>query len=240
MKKISKFKTGLSAAALLVSLAAASNVYADVNSGMLYGTYLGVDAVASKLKFEKDYGENIFSKKLAPGLNFFVGHMFHENFGAEVGFEIEKKMKRTTNVNSGTMVANRVVPNTSGFESYKTDFKQYHTYLGVAAKANLVANIFASLMVGGVFSHVSAKFSIFDNGLHNVSPSVDRSFSKTKLTFLVRGLVEQKFHDQFSVRALVSWKNTSTINMDAKEGSYPFKVKTRNSFSPGLGITCYL
>ncbi|MGD0466574.1 MAG: outer membrane beta-barrel protein [Gammaproteobacteria bacterium] len=240
MKKIPFIKKQLnvSVLAFVMGLSVTSSAYAN------HSTYLGADAVYGSTKFKKDYGANIFSKKPAPGLNLFVGHMFNENFGAELGFEVYKKMKRTENqINEGTIVAGFAVPIGMKWESYKTTLVQRHPYFGAIIKTNITDNNSVSLLVGASLSHIKAQYTIFNDGsgVHTVNGDTTRTFSKTKLIPIIRATLEHKFNKQFGVRTILSWKNTSAFKLKSQERpSSATLIKAKDTFNIGIGATYYI
>jgi len=202
-------------------------------------TYAGIDAVYNSMKFKGGYGDNVISKKSAPGLNLFVGHMFHNNFGAEVGFEIEKKMKRSSTVYPGALVSGVLVqPGYISF-SYDSTIKQRHPYLGVLGKCNLFDNTFISFLVGGSLSHINAKYIVTSSGAGPAYNGTTKSFSKTKLIPVIKASLEHKVTDRFGIRALITWKNTSAIKMTAKENGTS-TLKPKNTFNLGIGALYYI
>ena len=199
-------------------------------------TYAGIDAVYNSMKFKGGYGDNLF-KKNAPGLNLFVGHMFHENFGAEAGFEYDKRMKRSVQVNGSELiggVANTGIP----YINYDSKVKQNHPYIGVVGKYGFLNNTFVSLMVGGSLSHIKANYVITGTSLGSLLNGTTRSYSKSKLIPIVRASVEHKFAEQFGIRGLIAWKNTSAIKMQAQENN-TYVIKPKDSFSFGIGALYY-
>ena len=242
MKKIPIIKKQLNASALafITGLSIASCAYADTN----HSTYLGADAVYSIMKFKQDFGGNIFSKKPAPGLNLFVGHMFNEHFGAEVGFEFYKKMKRTEDqIKEGTMVAG--VPVLEGFnwESYRTSLSQRHPYFGVIVKTNITDNNSVSLLTGAFLSNIKAQYIIFNDGSeeHSIYGDTIRTFSKTKLVPMIRATLEHKFNNNIGIRTLLTWKNTSVFKVKSQESSSGnTQIKSKDTFNIGLGVTYYI
>jgi hypothetical protein len=236
MKKISlQKKLNASAFAFVVALSATS--YSHAHECKICETYVGLDAVYNVMKFKTDFGGNIFAKKGAPGLNVFVGHMFHEHFGAELGFEVEKKMKRTETIPAGQKVNGFPVGAVQRSESYNTEVTQNHPYLGLIGRINIVDNSVASLLVGVSASHIKAKQNLFSIG--GAATNVTETFSKTKFIPIVRASIEHKFNDKFGVRALAAWKNTSQFKLNPKEGGTD-QVKLKNSFSFGLGAMYYI
>ena len=190
MKKISvvnkKLNFGsLAVGAILTASSFSSIAHANANIGT--SNYVGIDAVYSSMKFKKDYGDNIFSKKMIPGINIFAGHMINENFGAEIGYEVDKKMKRTEKVSAGATVAGIFVdPNVVSFQSFKTSIKQHHAYLGgIAKKAIFDDNNIVGLMLGVSISHIQAKYNIFADSTP-ISRDITRTFSSTKPIAIIR------------------------------------------------------
>lgn len=244
MKKISVVNKKLTfgsfaVAAILTASSFSSIAHANVNTGT--GNYVGIDAVYSSMKFKKDYGDNIFSKKMIPGINIFAGHMVNETFGAEIGYEVAKKMKRTETVNAGATVAGIFIdPTGARFMSYNTFFKQHHAYLGaVAKKAIFNDNTLIGLMLGVSVSHIQARYNVFAD---NFGPRNDtRTFSKTKPISLVRASIEYKFTDKLGLRGLATWKNTSQFKIKSEENSSSnAEIKLKDTFNLGLGISYYM
>lgn len=236
MKKISlQKKLNASAFAFVVALSATS--YSHAHGNVAGESYVGLDAVYNFMGFKSGYGDNMF-KKSAPGLNLFVGHMFHENFGAEAGFEYDKKMKRSVTLNPGDLAAGIAVLGIAGAVSFDSTLKQNHPYIGLVGKYNVFDNTFISLMVGGSLSHINAKHVVTGTAQSSSITGTTRTYSKNRLIPLIRATIEHKFTDRFGLRALVGWKNTSSIKMSSKEtGQQTLKLK--DSFNIGVGGLFY-
>jgi hypothetical protein len=235
MKKISlQKKLNASAFAFVVALSATS--YSHAHGNVAGESYVGLDAVYNFMGFKSGYGDNMF-KKSAPGLNLFVGHMFHENFGAEAGFEYDKNVKRSNTAGPGSRVCGASISGNT--ISYDSKLKQSNPYVGLVGKYNVFDNTSVALMVGGSLSHVNAKYTITSNTLNIAGVNgTATTFSKTRLLPVVRGSVEHKVTDRFGLRALVTWRNTSAIKMTAKETNLQ-QVKLKDTFSLGIGALYY-
>ena len=235
MKKISFLEKKLNVSAFAFVVAMAATSYSHAHGAHHHGnaTYVGLDAVYNWMGFKQDYGQNIF-KKQAPGLNVFVGHMFHQNFGAELGFEWDKKVKKDVTIAANEKVAGSIVSTTAS-QVYKTKIDQTHPYLGVLAKTHLMNNTSISLLVGASLSNIKAKYDLS-------TPSVaTRTFKKTKLIPLVRLAVEHKISDKFGIRGLVAWKNTSAFKVKSQETpSTTTEIKLKDTFNVGFGVAYYL
>jgi hypothetical protein len=224
----------LSLAAITLSMVASSGVgYAITAKG---STYMGVDIVYNSMKFKQDYGHNVLSKKAAPGLNLSVGHMFYNNFGAEVGFEIEKNMKRTARLNKGEKIGGQLLDNPLlSYITYNSTLRQHHAYIGAFYKHSIFNNTFVSFMLAGSLSYLSANYIVMDS-FPGGSNGTTRSFSKNKLIPLIKCSIEHKITNSFGIKALLGWKNTSAIKMTARETT-GHTIKPKNTISMALGAT---
>lgn len=243
MKKIFlEQKFNASAIAIVAMLSTSPFYLAQAQAAGSSSNYVGVDAIYSSMKFKKDYGDNIFNKKMIPGINVFAGHMFNENWGVEAGYEADKKMKTDNiRVNSGPMVAGNMVEAGHLFLDYNTAFKQYHTYLGAIGKYNAFNNnnLFASLMLGISMTHVNANLIILRN-IVVTHINLTRSFTNTKLIPIIRATLEYKVTDQLGFRASTTWKKTSTFKMLAKEQPSTAIIKLKDTINIGAGVIYYI
>lgn len=233
----SKLNNNISKIALVAALSAISSANAETKA--FDGTYVGIDAIYSNMKFKQNYGENIFSKKWTPGLNLFVGHMFNENWGAEVGYEAEKKMKSSNTAIAGEQLAGTKVPTNMIDLSFDSIIKQRHPYAGIIGKYKLFDNIFVSLMLGGSLSHISARYTYTASQSGPGPVGTVRNYSKTRLIPLVKGIVEYKFPNQLGIRGVLAWKNTSAIKMHCKE-SNNLIIKAKDTINFGIGVSYYI
>lgn len=232
---VSKLNSNASKLALIAALSASSISYASAPS-----TYVGIDAVFSKMGFKQNYGENIFSKKVTPGVNVFVGHMFTEHFGAELGYEVDKKMKRTATIYAGEYLTGVHITPGAGLNwaSFNTTLKQSHPYLGFIAKTNVFGdNSYISLMLGMAVSNITAKYHYFKNDMRDANDT--KNFSKTKPIAIARIAYEYKFNDKFGLRTILGWKNTSAFKVSSKE-NLAAQIKLKDSFNFGVGASYYI
>jgi hypothetical protein len=216
-------------------ISTASNVYAVESTTNTPSFYLGADAVYSRMGFKGNYGSNIFEKS-APGINVFVGHLFNNNFGAEVGFEIEKKEKKSGNINAGTYFAGWVVPPMGGF-SFNSEVKQRHPYLGLVGNLNINNDFFVQGLLGVSVSNVHAKYTWTDSALNFADAA---TFSKTKPVAMVRLSVGYKLTDKFDVRAYTTWRNTSNIKIKSPDTTRGNLIKLKDTYNVGLGVVYHI
>lgn len=230
----------------IVTLCATTYSYAKAND---FTYFSGVDYLYSKTKFKEDFGGNIIFTKPISGLNVFVGRMFNEHFGAEIGLEFYRKMEKTVNrISSGVVVAGATVPNSEPgdppyWESFKTTFSQRHPYIGIVIKTNLTENNILSLFSGASLSSIRIQYTIFDGADFSISPvpAMVRTFSKTKVIPMLRATIEHKCNNKLGIRALVGWKQTSLFKMKSQENNISNAcIKAKDSFNFGVGAIYYI
>lgn len=238
MKTI-KLNKALLSTIMATAAIATSSVYAH-NSKADAQFYVGADAMYSKLGFKQDYGKEIFSKKFAPGINLFAGHMFNENFGMELGWEMYKKMKRSATVTSGNKAAGVYIDPAIRFVDYDTKIAQNYPYIGAVAKTNILgSDNLISLMIGASIANIKAQYTVVRT---NGGPlNTIRNFNQTKPILIAKAMFEHKFNNNFGLRATATWKNTSRFKIKSKEDSASKEeIKLKDSLSFGLGATYYI
>lgn len=240
MKKIFKKKLHIGSFVVLF------NVIFPSHAGINNTTYFGADIVISSTKFKKDFGSNIISKKLIPGLNLFMGHMFNKYFGLEFGIEFYKKMNRVeTIIGDGAIVLGEKLPvgPPEYWESHKTSFAQRHVYLGIIGKINVNENNVFSLLVGVSLPHMKFQHTVFDDsdGYIRNDGNIIGIFCKNKIIPTIRATIEHKFNDKIGVRALLSWKNSATFKIKplTNQSARP-TIKAKDTYTFGIGIAYYM
>ena len=244
LKLQKKLLSGTGALSVIVAtsiMSIASNVYAGEGGVTVTSNpsfYLGADAVYSKTGFKKNYGDNTFAKS-APGINIFVGHMFNDNFGLEVGYEFEKKQKKNGNLNDGlnegVYFVGQPVP-ADVVLSFKSEIKQRHPYLGLIGNVNINDNFFAQALAGVSVSNINAKCTYVEN---QYNQSGNLRFSKTKPIAMVRLSIGYKLTDKFDLRAYTTWRNTSRFKVVA-EGLKAMSIKLKDTYNVGLGVVYHI
>lgn len=200
--------------------------------------YVGVDIVQSYMKFHNDFGGNIFAKS-APGINLFVGHMFNENFGFEIGYEVEKKKQRHATILAGNTVAGNTINLLDEFESYYTTLKKKQPYFGFIAKMPVTDTNFLQLLLGYSLVKVTAKSLLTANG--DSPDNFFKSYIKTKAVPMVRVAFEHKYTNNFSIKTFLSWRNTNQIKIFSQEiSNLTYQLKSKDSMNIGAGLVYYI
>jgi len=228
------FKAGALSVIVITSMAsmAANSRYINDSANFNASFYLGVDAIYSNMKFRTNYGSNIFAKATA-GINGFVGYMFTDSFGVEMGYEAEKKRKKTSVVDGGKYVAGWLVPQGMGSVTFISKVQQQHPYLGITSNANFGDEGFISTLVGVSLSHIHAQYDMVQPKFVMNQYS---TFSKTKLVIMARLAIGYKLADHIAIRTFVTWRDTPVFKINSKENVIGKLIKLDNSFNIGLGL----
>jgi predicted nucleic acid-binding Zn-ribbon protein len=212
-------------------------------------TYVSVAALYAKTRLENDYGGNIFSKKMVPGINCAFGYRFDEFWGGEAGFEIEKLNKRSVNVPNGEKIFGVVVNQpTLIYSSYSSKINQHNIYIGVTSKYNIFNNnYFISILAGGALWHLKANTNLLGEQLYvgagatNFAPrNITNEFYTTKLIPLIRIIFEYANTKKYGVRLFSTWKNTGNTEIKPDYSGNNYSIKFKSSLNTGLGFYYYL
>ncbi|MDB6097066.1 MAG: hypothetical protein JWM09_1344 [Francisellaceae bacterium] len=199
-------------------------------------SYVGVDAQIRSTSYKAGYGDNIM-KKTAPQGNVFAGFKFHENFGLEVGYQFAKGKNKFTSIAVGGIV-NGIAVGSPGVTS--SEFQTKAKYNGF----NLNLNAYIPLdkeynldFVGYVgLEHLKVNIDRINVTINNRIPYGNlQNFKKTK-TVARAGLgIQKTFDENWGLRALVGWENTSKFKLipAAKPLTY---ASLKDTVSYGIGI----
>ena len=198
MKKI---KSLVVASALVfsgVSVAEMCDVTPFVGLGYQYGS----------MKAKNDWAK--VANKKQDGALAFVGAKFHENFGAELGWEqSSSKNRQTTAVGTFDGVATN-----NGTQKVKT--KVSGGYVDLQGYLPVVDNfeVLGSLGMGSVVAKINSTVDVLSSVAHK-----NKLNQKSKRSLVGRVGVGAKymFTDMFGVRVMAKWENTSRIKLKNKD-----------------------
>jgi len=241
MKKlILNNKINTSVFAFIIAVSANSSSHATVNS-----TYIGADVIYTKTRFQSGFGDNVFSKKMAPGVNLFAGLMFNKYLGGEIGFEVDDP-NSDINYAAGSEAVFGVANNNASliYSGYQAKINQNHLYFGLIAKTNIFDKNFFSILIGGSVSHIKARANLFGKyinffGGEFIPTDAVYTFDKNKLIPIVKIKFGYKCNDNSNINLSSTWKKTSKINITSQESSGSM-VKLKNSINVGLGFSYYI
>ena len=234
---MSKMKMKL-AATVFASVAsiAASSVGASVwNGDCDLVPYVGIDAQWRHMSFKKDFGKDQTAENYPQG-NAYVGLKVTPFFGVELGYE------STTNKNKNSTVLGR--DRTFGFIflpdehernqsfNFKTKTKIHGPHLDFVGFLPISDEYCLDLVgsLGVAYLKSKATFTLQDP----LAPSLSLT-SKSKWVARVGLGVQQMITDQFGVRAMATWENTSQLKLKVKGKNEP-SGRTEDSFILGLGL----
>ncbi len=235
----------LNVSAFLFIIISLANSYSQVAKALETGnsTYIGLDAIYSSTKFKPDYGNNVFSKRMTPGINLSLGHMFNNHFGAEIGVEVDAPNNDIKHVSENDITFG--VPGSnplSIFDAYKSKINQSHLYIGAIAKSEIFDKNFISVLIGASLSRIRAKANLFGQEyivLGFESNDITSTFNKTKAIIIGKIAFEHQINNNFSIKFLSSWKNTEKIKITAQESSNK-TIKFKDSITVGVGLAYLL
>jgi len=210
--------------------------------------YVGLDAQVRYMPFKENFGKNLF-KKYSPQGNIYGGLRLHENFGVELGYELNKKKSKTTDVHQGDGQLGGVVNPDPDVETYisKVKIKGWHFdlvgYYPVNLYGECQTDLIASVGLGVKTLTADNDWSAY-NGVPNTAAfraAQYRSFKKRKTTFRLAAGVQQLVTENFGVRALVGWENTGRFkaikSIQSPNGSSSISLKNTFQYSLGVYLT---
>lgn len=237
MKLYSFLKYFINTLIFIVSLCVITNA----NAG---STYFGIDALYSNTRLKKDFGGNVFSRRMAPGVNFSLGHMFNNNFGAEVGFEIDDRNSDVIYVPGNEAVFGILQNNPDlHYALYKSKVNQNYKYIGITTTTTFNNN-FISLLIAESLSSIKAKTNLLGEIIDDIfgDPEfISRDnisiFNKNKLIPIIKISFGYKNNDYF-INLFSSWKNTSKINIKSQDSPDTMKeiIKFKNTCNFGIRL----
>jgi hypothetical protein len=197
--------------------------------------YSGFDVQMRNMGFKKGYGDNTFEKQYPQG-NLFVGLMFNEFFGLELGYEKTLNKSRHTSFAGGDVLLGNVAPaGTSGkFQSKGQIFGPNFNIVGIYQLCQeYPIEIFGS--VGAAF--LTAKFDRNLVEFMGRSVSSLRTFDREKTVWRVGAGIQYLLAGCLGFRANVGWENTSQISLYTREVlANPPQIKLQDSLLFGLGL----
>jgi hypothetical protein len=241
MKTYSFLKYFINTIIFIVSLCVISNA----NAG---STYFGIDALYSNTRLKRAFGGNVFSRRMAPGVNFSLGHMFNNYFGAEVGFEIDDRNSDVIYVPGNEDVFG-VKPNNQFliYSIYQSKINQNHSYISLKANFNVFNNFSISSLLGSSLSNFKIKTILLSDhenygfGHTIINRNFTSIFNKTKMIFFAKLNLNFKLENRYNINLFSAWKNTSNIQIKSHESTInnPEIIKFKNFINIGIGLYYY-
>lgn len=199
------------------------------------GPYAGFDFQLRKMGFEQGYGDNIFETQYPQG-NFFVGLMFTEFLGLELGYEKTLNKTRNSRFTAGDMIlGNMAIAGTSG--QFKSHGQVYGPHINIIGIYQLCQEypfeIFGSIGA----AYLTAKFDRNLVELNGIPRANRRSFEREKTIWRAAVGAQYLLADCIGLRASLGFENTSQMNLFSREPvSNPSEIKLKDSLLLGLGL----
>jgi len=218
--------------------------------------YVGIDMQQRNMNFQKNYGANIFSRKLMQN-NIYLGVRPIENFGLELGHQSSQNSSKTTMVLEGDYLLGQLVnpavtaPNEIPFILTQTSIRTQGTHLNVIkffptkySQTEFVAALGLTVL--------SVKFQykqLADSELGSYAAEdvldTTRNFSSRRVIPRAMVGIQQKWTELLGFRASFVYENTrkfkQMLSKDVTEGlqlpgDRELKASLRNSITYGLGV----
>lgn len=210
--------------------------------------YVGADAQVRQTFFVRDYGNNLFKERVPQG-NFFIGTKIHEYLGFELGYMTAFSAHRNAVFESPTSLPGRDEPIDPGEKLLYTTTSKID-----GINANLMffipANEKNNFIIGLGVARLRAYFKIIQTGdetraytpaeIAHESPE----FVRKKCVAQAKFGIQHKLTQNLGLRALVGWENTKKFKTFTPKAMLDgigdkYKLRLRDSFNCGLGITWY-
>lgn len=202
--------------------------------------YAGVEAIQTNQNYKTGFGKDIF-KKNPQDYNIFAGFNFTKHFGIEAGYEFQpKRSKNTTLVAGQASLSNEFLVG-SDTETYTSNIRGYHPYLGLFAELEQCYPWFGKIkyqaLVGASFSTIKAQATNIAFDGVPIDPFVS-TFSKYKTVFLAKLMIGHNFTDHFGLRISGQYRNLSTFKINSS-GTSTAILKLKDTWGVGIGLTYY-
>lgn len=214
----------------------------NANADTFSKPYIGLELLQSNMRFVNFYGDTVFAKN-PQFLNIFTGIKFHDNFGIEAGYGIQKRKKRTSKIYDGESVGGTTYDGAglSAWQVYQSSIKSRQLYLGIFGEDKLfcmdkaffkiLIGISSTYTDGWLYPEYDAQeiFSHADRSLQR------RSFKKHKILPIVRASVMYKITDNFNFGFTGSWRQLSRVKIFSEQyNDRGNEIRLKNAFSAGL------
>ena len=206
--------------------------------------YVGVDAQARFMGLKKDFGGNLAAKTYPQG-NVFVGLRFCDYWGVEAGYESTTKRNRTATIlgndNAFGEPVDPDLPN--DINKFETKTKIYGPNINIIGFYPISKEYCVDLIgsVGLAYSKIKIEnvqtigageeLSIQNSELFR------KTFKKSKVIARANLGIQKMINNQFGIRVMVGWENTSRLNnIKVVNFSSDLVAKARDSVNVGFGI----
>lgn len=201
--------------------------------------YAGADVQQRTMKFEENFGGNLFENRFGQ-VNIYAGARLFDYFGFQVGFEKTGDKDRTNILNEGEFYLGTLILPGDGIETHvtQTQLQGYYAdlvgFLPICPRYNV--DLFLTL---GLVRHKLQLTDILTeiDGFPVFGDTIRTYENKKTLARVTAGIQSQPF-PYLGVRIVGGWENTSRFNhlksIEAPNAATDVNVK--DSYFIGLGL----
>lgn len=215
-----------------------TSVNAAMQDFCLPDFYAGADLQLRDLRFQPNYGGNIYKSRDYPQANFYFGLMGNEYIGIEAGYEASRGRTHTVLLPKKSIAFGAAGPEDDIILKTVARFRAFHSSI-VGFLPICDSKKFKFLASVG-FANVQVKLQENATQVANIPVSTTPGlFFQSKIVLRLMTGLQYMCTDYFGLRTSVTWENTaqlSNIEMFRTKNQVDLRAKARNSFAYGLGI----
>lgn len=185
--------------------------------------YIGAEFGKSKLKVTYDDMKNVFANN-PKVYNIFMGMPVSEHINIELGYEFQKRLKKTRISRNITNSDLRVTSPYAGVILSKEIPRLKDTSLGIMVGASI------STINANVTRNVTTGRNRFGN---IVVPTTDK-FNKTRLIPMIKIAGEIPISNKLKIRCSFTWRNTSKFRFINNDTASSLSLNNSTSISAGI------
>lgn len=201
--------------------------------------FAGVDAHMRNMKFEDQFGGQLFAERFGQ-YDIYGGIKLFQYFGLMIGHQRTREKQRDSIINEGEQYLGILLLPGDGVESHRSHAKLRGTHIDLMGFYPICPRYSVELFAtaGLIRNHLQLEDHFYaQDGFLFDEPIVNHWDNKKTVTRLSAG-VQATFFKHVGLRALIGWENTAKIK-DLKPVEVPESrtlVNAKNSFIYGIGI----
>jgi len=210
-------------------------------------SYLGAEAIQTNQNYKLHHGRRVF-KENTRDVSIFAGFKFSHYFGAELGYELQPKKRKT--VSAGFSTAIPAGEDTFNDQSYAASITStnsiqgHHPYVGIFGEYKLqsahLERMRFQAMVGASVSKVKIRQDILSTtGTLPADYIVGNTLTgtRTKVVPMIKLSAVHDFTKRFAVRLSVNYQNLRLIRVKIDQDlTHSQSIRLRDTFGIGLGV----
>jgi hypothetical protein len=217
----------------IIPLCFATSVKAGMEDFYCPQLYVGADAEVRKMKFDNNYGGNIYKDEYPQG-NVYLGIKGNEYIGIEAGWEASRTRRRQVFLPAGSILFG--LP--QKFEArYNVIVRLRGLHTSLIGFFPVWQNPDFKLIMAIGVTNLKIKLENTITEIANTPFAADIKFGSSKNVLRLMTGVQYMFNNCFGIRANVRWENTSKFkNIEPIRFLSNETVRTKDSIIYGLGV----